>query len=167
MRYINQWSLKHTEKSLLQPITSSHITTAGLKITVIQLNIIFTEKSELKSTLNKSLLSQNSCTASMSQRFNKVKKFSSAMYRAGPLFHPLKIAYTLQVILFLRLPHLPVYKSTLYSLKISPKNGPRLIHGSKTEIKKSSGQISIIIKNKLKENSETKDNIFKKILTQK
>ena len=35
-----------------------------------------------------------------------------------------------------RLPHLPVYKSTFYSLKISPKNCPRLIHGSKTEIKK-------------------------------
>ena len=41
--------------------------------------------------------------------------------------------------------YLPVYKSTFYSLKICPKNRPRLIHGSKTEIKKSSGQISIII----------------------
>ena len=43
------------------------------------------------------------------------------------------------------LPYLPVYKSTFYSLQICPKNRPRLIHGSKTEIKKSSGQISIII----------------------
>ena len=42
-------------------------------------------------------------------------------------------------------PYLPVYKSTFYNLKISPKNRPRLIHGSKTEIKKSSGQLSIII----------------------
>ena len=32
--------------------------------------------------------------------------------------------------------YLPVYKSTFYSLKISPKNHPRLIHGSSTEIKK-------------------------------
>ena len=31
--------------------------------------------------------------------------------------------------------YLPVYKSTFYSLKIDPKNYPRLIHGSKTEIK--------------------------------
>ena len=42
-------------------------------------------------------------------------------------------------------PYLPTYKSTFYSLKIGPKNRPRLIHGSKTEIKKSSGQICIII----------------------
>ena len=41
--------------------------------------------------------------------------------------------------------YLPVYKSTFYSLKICPKNCPQLIHGSKAEIKKSSGQISIII----------------------
>ena len=34
------------------------------------------------------------------------------------------------------LPYLPVYKLTFYSLKIGPKNCPRLIHGSKTEIKK-------------------------------
>ena len=47
--------------------------------------------------------------------------------------------------LVLQIPYLPVYKSTFYSLKICPKNRPRLIHGSKTEIKKSSGQISIII----------------------
>ena len=44
-----------------------------------------------------------------------------------------------------KLPYLPVYKSTFYSLKICQKNRPRLIHGSKTEIKKSSGRISIII----------------------
>ena len=37
------------------------------------------------------------------------------------------------------IPYLPVYKSTFYSLKICPKNRPRLIHGSKNEIKKSSG----------------------------
>ena len=43
------------------------------------------------------------------------------------------------------IPYLPVYKSTFYSLKICPKNRPRLIHGSEAEIKKSSGQISIII----------------------
>ena len=35
-----------------------------------------------------------------------------------------------------QLPYLPVYKSTFYNLKICPKNGPRLIHGSKTKIKK-------------------------------
>ena len=44
-----------------------------------------------------------------------------------------------------RVPYLPVYKSTFYNLKICPKNRPRLIHGSKTEKKKTSGQISIII----------------------
>ena len=44
-----------------------------------------------------------------------------------------------------QLPYLPVYKSTFYCLKIGPKNRPRLIHGSKSEIKKLSGQISIII----------------------
>ena len=38
--------------------------------------------------------------------------------------------------------YLPVYKLTFYGVKIGPKNRPRLIHGSKTEIKKSSGQIS-------------------------
>ena len=37
------------------------------------------------------------------------------------------------------IPYLPVYKSIFYSLKICPKNRPRLIHGSKNEIKKSSG----------------------------
>ena len=43
------------------------------------------------------------------------------------------------------IPYLPVHKSTFYSLKIGQKNRPRLVHGSKTEIKKSSGQISITI----------------------
>ena len=42
-------------------------------------------------------------------------------------------------------PYLPVCKSIFYRLKICPKNLPRLIHGSKAEIKKSSGQISITI----------------------
>ena len=36
----------------------------------------------------------------------------------------------------LHLPYLPMYKSTFQSLKIGPKNRPRLIHGSKTEMKK-------------------------------
>ena len=40
--------------------------------------------------------------------------------------------------------HLPVYKSTFYSLKIGQKNRPQLIHGSKTEIKNSSGQIFFV-----------------------
>ena len=40
-------------------------------------------------------------------------------------------------------PYLPMYKSTFYSLKIRQKNCSRFIHGSKTEIKKGSGQISI------------------------
>ena len=56
-----------------------------------------------------------------------------------------------------------MYKSTFYSLKIGQKNRPRLIHGSKTEIKKSSGQISM----QPKENFKIKDKFFKKILTQK
>ena len=43
------------------------------------------------------------------------------------------------------LPYLPVYRSTFFSLKIYQKNRPRLIHESKTEIIKSSAQISIII----------------------
>ena len=40
--------------------------------------------------------------------------------------------------------YLPVYKSIFYSLKICPKNRPRLIHGSKTEIKKSTRRISAL-----------------------
>ena len=44
-----------------------------------------------------------------------------------------------QALKFLYLPYLPVL--TFYSLKIGPKNCRWLIHGSKTEIKKSSGQI--------------------------
>ena len=43
------------------------------------------------------------------------------------------------------IPYLPVYKSTCNCLKIGPKNRPRLIHGSKSQIKKLSGQISITI----------------------
>ena len=38
-----------------------------------------------------------------------------------------------------------MYKPTFYCLKIGPKNCTWLIHGSKSEIKKLSGQISIII----------------------
>ena len=49
------------------------------------------------------------------------------------------------ILLLFNIPYLPVYKSTFYCLKIGPKNRPRLIHGSKSEIKKLSGQISIII----------------------
>ena len=46
---------------------------------------------------------------------------------------------------FVKVPYLLVYKSTFYNLKICSKNRPRLIHGSKTEIKLSSGQLSVII----------------------
>ena len=46
-------------------------------------------------------------------------------------------------------PYLPLYKSTFYSLKISPKNHPRLIRGKKLR------------------NSKIKDQFFEKILTQK
>ena len=63
--------------------------------------------------------------------------------------------------------YLPVCKSIFYSLKIGPKNGPWLIHGSKTEIKKSSGPISHVTIAYLKENSKIKDKFFKSILTQK
>ena len=65
------------------------------------------------------------------------------------------------------LPYLPVYKSTFYSLKTSPRNCPQLMHGSKTEIRKSSGQISCVTIAYVKENSKIKDKFFKKILTQK
>ena len=51
------------------------------------------------------------------------------------------------------IPYLSKYKLTFYSLKISPKNHPRLKHGSKTEIKKSSGQIFHVTIAYLKENS--------------
>ena len=56
---------------------------------------------------------------------------------------------------------------TFYSLKIGPKKRPQLLHGSKTEIKKSSGQILCVAIAYLKENSKIKDKFFRKILTQK
>ena len=61
----------------------------------------------------------------------------------------------------INIPYLPVYKSTFYSLRNCPKNRPRLIHGSKTEIKKSSEQIFYVIIAYLKENSKIKDKFFK------
>jgi len=60
-----------------------------------------------------------------------------------------------------------VYKSTFFSVKNSPKNRPRLIHGSKTDVKKCSGQIFRVTMAYLKENSKVKDKFFEKILTQK
>ena len=60
-----------------------------------------------------------------------------------------------------------MYKLTFCSLKIGPKNCPQLMHRSKTEIKKSSGQIFRVNIAYLKENSKIKDKFFKKILTQK
>ena len=60
-----------------------------------------------------------------------------------------------------------MYKLTFYSLKIGPKNRPQLIHGSKTEIKKSSGQIFHVTIAYLKENSTIREKFFKNILTQK
>ena len=65
------------------------------------------------------------------------------------------------------LPYLPMCKSTFNSLKIGPKNRPRLIHGSKTEIKKSSGQIFPVNIAYLKKNGKIKDKFLKRILTQK
>ena len=53
--------------------------------------------------------------------------------------------------------YLPMYKSTFYSLKIGPKSRPRLIHGSKTEIKRSSGQIFCVTIAYMKENSRIRD----------
>ena len=50
--------------------------------------------------------------------------------------------------------YLPMYKLTFYSLKIGPKNRPRLILGSKTEIKKSSGQIFHVTIAYLKDNDK-------------
>ena len=52
------------------------------------------------------------------------------------------------------IPYLPMCKSTLYSLKIGPKNRPQLIQGSKTDIKNSSGQIFGVTIAYLKENSK-------------
>ena len=63
------------------------------------------------------------------------------------------------------IPYLPACKLTFYSLKIGPKNRPLLIHGSKTEIKKISGQIFRVTIANLKENSKIKDEFCKKILT--
>ena len=60
--------------------------------------------------------------------------------------------------------YLPVYKLTFYSLKIDQKNHCGLAHGSKTEIKKSSGQIFHVTIGYLKENSKIKDKFFKKFL---
>ena len=50
-----------------------------------------------------------------------------------------------------------MYKSTFCSLKMGPKNCPQLIHGLKTDIRKSSGQIFIVTIAYLKENSKIKD----------
>ena len=61
----------------------------------------------------------------------------------------------------------PVYKLTFYSLKIGPKNRLWLINVSKTEIKKSFGQIFRVNIVYLKKNSKIKDKFFRKILTQK
>ena len=55
-----------------------------------------------------------------------------------------------------------MYKFTFDSLNIIPKNHPRLIHGSKTEIKKSSRQIFGVTIAYLKENSKIKNKFFKK-----
>ena len=60
--------------------------------------------------------------------------------------------------------YLLMYKSTFYSLKITPKNSPQLIHGSKTEFKKRSGQIFHVTIVYLKENSKIRNKFFKKIL---
>ena len=49
-----------------------------------------------------------------------------------------------------------MYKLTFSSLKIGPKNCPQLMHRSKTEIKKSSGQIFRVNIAYLKENSKIK-----------
>ena len=55
--------------------------------------------------------------------------------------YSIKVAILETLSLYCLISYLPEYKSTFYSLKIGSKNRPRLIHGSKTEIKKSSGQI--------------------------
>lgn len=70
--------------------------------------------------------------------------------------------------LMIRLPHLPVYELTFYSLKVGPKNRPWLIRGSKTKIKRSSGQFFLCVTIAyLKENSKIKEKFFMKIHTQK
>ena len=48
-----------------------------------------------------------------------------------------------------------MYQLTFYSLKIGKKN--RLTHGSKSEIKNSSGQVFCVTIAYLKENSKIKD----------
>ena len=58
--------------------------------------------------------------------------------RALEIFHNFNFFGENKIIFTMDIPYLPVYKSTFYSLKIFPKNRPRLIHGSKTEIKKRS-----------------------------
>jgi len=57
--------------------------------------------------------------------------------------YSIKVAILETLSLYCLILYLTEYKSTLSfnSLKIGPKNRPRLIHGSKTEIKKSSRQI--------------------------
>ena len=61
---------------------------------------------------------------------------------------------------------LPLYKLTISSLKMGPKSFPQLTHGSKAEIKESSGVIFRVTIAYPKENSKIKDKFFKKILTQ-
>jgi len=56
-----------------------------------------------------------------------------------------------------------MYKSTFYSLKISPKNHPPLNYmGQKLRSKKVQDKLA-----SLKENSKIKDKFFNEILTQK
>ena len=71
------------------------------------------------------------------------------------------------VCLFYRFRIYPCIRQPFTAKKIGPKNHPRLIHWSKTEIKKSSGQIFCVTIVHLKENSKIKDKFFKKILFQK
>ena len=77
----------------------------------------------------------------LQQKAREISFGQSGISALGSVMAALILAYRyLPDIIPYIIPYLPVYKSTFYNLKICLKNGPRLIHGSKTEIKKRSGQ---------------------------
>ena len=82
----------------------------------------------------------------LQQKAREISFGQSGISALGSVMAALILAYRyLPDIIPYIIPYLPVYKSTFYNLKICPKNGPRLIYGSKTKIKKRSGQLSTII----------------------
>ena len=94
-----------------------------------------------------------------------MKKALHTVYLIGKASHLI----TVGVLLFKHSYHtynFPVNKFIFNSLKICPKTNPRLYMGQKLRLRKVEDKFCVAIAY-LKENSNTKDKFFKKILTQK